>query len=97
VTVTVRLTDEAERDIRDAALWYERQRLGLGHEFLDQLLLTRDRIAANPEAYQPVHGVIRRAPMRRFPFSVMYMVLDSEVNILAVMHFSRDPARWKSR
>jgi plasmid stabilization system protein ParE len=96
VTITVRLTDEAERDVRDAASWYERQCLGLGHEFLNQLLFARDRIAANPLAYQPVYGQIRRVPMRRFPFAIMYVVAGSEVSVLAVMHCRRNPVRWKS-
>lgn len=34
----VRLREEAERDLVMAASWYEEQRAGLGHEFLDKVL-----------------------------------------------------------
>jgi hypothetical protein len=35
VTRVVRLRDEADQDLAAAASWYEQQRGGLGHEFLD--------------------------------------------------------------
>ena len=34
----VRLRPEAEEDLADASAWYEEQRQGLGHEFLDEVL-----------------------------------------------------------
>jgi plasmid stabilization system protein ParE len=36
MTVEVRLRPEAERDLADAAGWYEQQRAGLGQQFLDE-------------------------------------------------------------
>ncbi|WP_258868133.1 hypothetical protein [Alkalilimnicola ehrlichii] len=36
----VRLRREAERDVEEAARWYERQREGLGQQFLDEVLRT---------------------------------------------------------
>ena len=42
---------EAESDIADAAAWYENQRVGLGVEFLDEILKTCDSIAENPKMY----------------------------------------------
>lgn len=35
---TVRLREEADQDLAAAASWYERQRPGLGHEFLAEAL-----------------------------------------------------------
>jgi hypothetical protein len=35
MTLFVRLREEADRDLAAAATWYEHQRVGLGHEFLD--------------------------------------------------------------
>ncbi len=32
----VRLREEADRDLSGAVSWYERQRTGLGQEFLDK-------------------------------------------------------------
>jgi hypothetical protein len=35
---TVQLREEADGDLAAAASWYEQQRVGLGHEFLDEAL-----------------------------------------------------------
>jgi len=44
----VRLRDEADRDLTDAASWYEQQRDRLGHEFLDDAQFLFDRICEEP-------------------------------------------------
>jgi plasmid stabilization system protein ParE len=41
----------AAADTDEAFLWYERQRPGLGEEFLEALQSTRDSIAAHPAMY----------------------------------------------
>jgi hypothetical protein len=52
MTVEVRLRKEAESDLAIAALWYEEQRVGLGHEFLGNALDTLQgiRVAGNSAA-----------------------------------------------
>lgn len=95
--MTVRLRPEAESDVADAARWYEAQSPGLGSEFLDELLRTSVSISERPELYPRASGEVRRAAVRRFPFGVFYVVNESEVVVLAVMHGRRAPFRWKSR
>jgi plasmid stabilization system protein ParE len=95
--LTVRLREEADQDLATAASWYERQREGLGHEFLDEALSTFGAIAEQPLAYPLVHRNTRRALMRRFPFGVYFRLDDSNVVVVAVMHGSRHPRRWRSR
>ena len=72
MTVTVRLREEAELDLAEAASWYESQRIGLGHEFLDSVLDALDHISKNPEAYPVVHRSTHRTVLSRFPFAVFY-------------------------
>jgi plasmid stabilization system protein ParE len=93
----VRLREEAELDLAEAATWYESQRSGLGNEFLDSVLEAFDHIGGNPEAYPMVHRSTHRALLSRFPFAVFYRVVESEIVTVAVMHGSRHPARWKTR
>jgi hypothetical protein len=38
MTQPVRVRPEAEQDLLEAAFWYEEQRPGLGHQFLDEAL-----------------------------------------------------------
>jgi len=63
MTRTVRFRDEAERDLTDASYWYEQQRSGLGHEFLDELQSVVDRIGEEPLNFPVVHRNARRAVM----------------------------------
>lgn len=95
--MSVRLRAEAESDLRDAAAWYEGQHAGLGAEFLDEVLRSLASIAENPERYPKVHKDIRRAVTSRFPFSIFYFTSTVDEIVLAVMHSSRDPGRWKRR
>lgn len=97
MTFTVRLREEAELELAEAASWYESQLTGLGHDFLDSVLETLDGIGENPEAYPIVHRSTHRTVVSRFPFAVFYRIIESEVVVASVMHGSRHPARWKTR
>lgn len=48
MTYIVRLREEAELDLEDAASWYESQRSGLGQDFLDTVLQSLELIGQNP-------------------------------------------------
>lgn len=97
MTIEVRVRPEAEKDLSDAAAWYEEQRPGLGHQFLDEVLAVLSTISKVPMMYPSIHRNTRRALIRRFPFGVYYQVEDAAIVVIAVMHGSRDPRRWKSR
>lgn len=98
MTFEVRLRSEAEHDLLEASAWYERHRHSLGHEFLDEVLAILKGIAETPLIIYPeVHRNTRRAVIRRFPFGVYFRIEDATVVVVAVMHASRHPLRWKSR
>ena len=48
MTYIIRLREEAELDLEDAASWYESQRSGLGQDFLDTVLQSLELIEQNP-------------------------------------------------
>lgn len=97
MTFIVRLREEAELDLQDAATWYESQRSGLGQDFLDIVLKALVSIEQNPLAFPVVYRGIHRAVLPRFPFAVFYMIRESEISVISVMHGSRHPARWQQR
>ncbi len=66
----LRYTDRAKSDIELAFAWYERQRKGLGFDFLDCVELGIKSILENPEMYRLCYSNIRGYLVRRFPFSV---------------------------
>jgi plasmid stabilization system protein ParE len=94
---TVRLREEADRDLAAAASWYEQQRAGLGHEFLDEALAAFQLVSEQPLTYPVVHRDTRRALMTRFPFGIYFRAEQSQIVVVAVVHGSRHPHRWQSR
>lgn len=84
-------------EIDEAYGWYERQRPGLGEEFLVVLRDYLDRIRLNPEMYGLVYRDVRAVPLRRFPYIVYYRAMPDRVIVMAVQHGKRHPRRWRSR
>jgi plasmid stabilization system protein ParE len=97
MSLRLRIRPEAEQDLEDAAAWYAEQRPGLGQELLDEALWSFQQIAEQPRFYPIVHRDTRRALLRRFPFGVFYRIEPDFIVVVAVMHGSRDPQRWKQR
>lgn len=84
-------------DLLEAHDWYERQRVGLGTQFLNEVTAAIERIRTNPTGYEEVHHGVRRAASRRFPYGVLYRHEPGRVTVIAVLHFSRDPQVWRDR
>jgi plasmid stabilization system protein ParE len=91
------LRPAAAADIEEAYGWYERQREGLGEEFLTSVEATLRDIVAHPTIYAVIHRETRRALLHRFPYGISYRLYDETVIVIAVMHGRRDPKHWKGR
>jgi plasmid stabilization system protein ParE len=87
----------AERELDAAMAWYRLQQAGLQEGFLAEFRATLMRIQAQPEIYSELRPGIRRALMRRFPYSVIYEVLESSLLILAIAHQHRKPYYWEQK
>lgn len=88
---------EAELDIADAYDWYEDQRAGLGERFLTAVRECLDRVQAHPLAYPVIEHGVRRALLRTFPYSVLYLTRPDLLIVVACFHGRRDPDVWKGR
>jgi plasmid stabilization system protein ParE len=77
--------------------WYESQQLGLGNDFLEEIEQALDRICQMPESYATVYRDVRRAVVRRFPYTIYYRIVSSRVIITAVFHGHRNPKVWQKR
>jgi plasmid stabilization system protein ParE len=88
---------EVRDEIDQAFARYDRQRQGLGEEFLTALQRQLELIGQNPEMYAEFYRRVRGAPMRRFPYVVYYRIQTDRIEVIAVQHGSRHPRRWRSR
>jgi len=90
---------DAKRDIREAALWYNKKQAGLGKRFIDQVRRTVKFIKKNPKACSIRYKSTRTVVLNIFPFMLHY-IFDEEnkiVTIIAVLHTSRNPELWNKR
>jgi toxin ParE1/3/4 len=88
----------AQTELRQAILWYERER-GVGEDLAAEVRRAFTAIERAPERWPvwPRHARVRRYVLRRFPFSILYTVHDSVALVLAVAHDKRRPGYWLGR
>jgi plasmid stabilization system protein ParE len=84
----------ASRELSEAVEWYESRRPGLRDAFVNSFREAMVAIVENPLQYQLRGRRIRRAPVPRFPYGLMYYVSESEIVVLTCFHSSRDPIEW---
>jgi plasmid stabilization system protein ParE len=89
----------AKEDIREAALWYNKQSNGLGKRFTTEVREKVRFIKQNPKSTNIRYAVVRTAVLNIFPFMIHYTVDkgNKTVIISAVLHTSRDPELWENR
>lgn len=93
----VRLTSAAVRDLTLAERWYLDEAPSVLASFEEETDRALGRISERPESYRIVASTVRRAPVRKFPFSVFYRILPEWIEVVAVVHQSRDPRTWQRR
>jgi toxin ParE1/3/4 len=97
MSLPVVLRPEASGDAAEARDHFDGQHAGRGQTFLNRLKEVLARIAAMPQLYGAVWRNVRAARLRRFPYIAYYRIHDDRVEVLAVMHGSRDASAWQTR
>jgi plasmid stabilization system protein ParE len=97
VSLPVVLRPEAEQDLFEARNWYDRRSNGSGDEFAEAVSTVLDRLGEMPELHAVVWKDVRRCRPKRFPYVIYYRVQADRVEVLAIVHGSRDPSIWRSR
>ena len=97
----LRILREAEEEARASAIWYDEQWVGLGYDFLDELSAALKQIEEDPGRFLILETIaskqIRRRRLTRFPFVIIFEILETEIVVLAVAHAKRRPNYWRKR
>lgn len=98
----VRLAPEAIAEAREASHWYEQRSPGVGAALLDEVAAAMAELAQWPGAGALVDTVeadqeVRRLPVGRFPYHLVYVHTSDVVHVLAVAHDRREPGYWARR
>jgi len=96
---SVRFHPDARAEAREAATWYRARSVAAARGFaliLDEAIRT---ICEHPAAWPPWPGRddVRRRVLRRYPFTIVYLMVDDAVVIVAVAHQKRRPGYWLPR
>jgi len=97
----VEFAPEVERDVAEAADWYEARQSGLGAQFVEEVIRVWDALADNPllDCRRHPNKNIRWHYPERFPYRIIYEVNEAErvVRVAAVLHAARHDEHWKKR
>jgi len=88
---------EAGADIAGALSAFRDISPSLSAQFAEELERVYAALVEYPQIYPVVYKNFRRALLRRFPYSVFYVIDDRVILIVGVVHQSRDESTWKSR
>jgi len=95
--ITVKYHQAAEDELLGEIGYLEMRVPGLGRRFLAEVRTAEDRIARYPESAPEVAPGIRKYPLHKFPFSILYSIEYDGLLILEVAHHRRRPRYWAGR
>lgn len=88
---------EAEEELREAAFFYDLQRIGLGTSFKEAVEATIDLICEYLDVGSPFDGALRRQLVHGYPYFVVYEHVRESIFVLAVANARRRPDYWRGR
>ena len=88
----------AEEELVGGAVYYAKEaNAALGEDFIGEFERSIALLRQYPRIGSPWRGGLRRLPMRRFPYSVVYTLSGEVIRVVAVAHQSRRPGYWRGR
>jgi plasmid stabilization system protein ParE len=88
----------AEAEFLESVGYYESKVPGLGREFVEEFSALAKLIGESPRSWQVLlEPDIRRAPLHRFPLSIVYRTTPDGFQVLAIAHERRRPQYWLGR
>ena len=88
---------DAVEEAQAARQWYLVRSQSAADSFLAELDLGIEAISQAPERWTLFKYGTRRYLFHRFPFQLIYRVVDKRIQVVAVAHGRRRPGYWKSR
>lgn len=94
----ISINAQSELELTEGAAYYaQKANKFIAEAFLAEFDRSAKLLVEHPMLGTPWRGRIRRLPLRRFPYSIVYYLRELEVRILAVAHQRRRPGYWRGR
>nr|MBC7614320.1 type II toxin-antitoxin system RelE/ParE family toxin [Pseudopedobacter sp.] len=84
---------KAQKELNESYKWYEKQKIGLGLKFLNQVDEDLKSIANNPKFYPSKERNYREFLMKIYPYLIVYKIKETtnEVLVSSIFHTKRNP------
>ena len=82
---------KAQQELSQAVEFYEEQLDGLGVLFSKEISQAVDLICLYPEGYPLITKHTRKCTLRKFPYLILYGIIDNVIIVSAVAHQHRHP------
>lgn len=89
----LKITNAAKSDIIHAMNWYNKEKINLGHEFLEEVNQNFQIIQKNPQAFPVKYIPYHEVPLKRFPYIITYVIQKQNIIIKSIMSGKQHPVR----
>jgi hypothetical protein len=90
----IKILPLAENEIDDSIEFYESRSKGLGKQFMSYLQSYLKVLKTNPQLFEiKKEPGYRELTLVKFPFVIIYEIIENEVIVYSVFHTSRNPQR----
>jgi plasmid stabilization system protein ParE len=93
----VSLLPASEEEIEEAFHWYFARSPFAADAFRTEVIAAIDSLAEDPLMWPADDEEVRYYILHRFPYTIHYEVIGSDVTVLAVAHQRRRPGYWQDR
>jgi hypothetical protein len=94
---TIRFHPKVAVDIQSAASWYDVISRTLGARFRNAVKTRIAAVKSRPESFGRIHDERRAAPIKGFPYFILFLPRAEHVIFIGVLHTASDPSKWSER
>jgi len=87
----------ASEDYEAAYAWYRTHGVEIANDFEREIERCLRLIEEAPLRWPRYDAQRRRMIVRKFPYSIIYEIIDGQIAVLAVAHARRRPYYWRGR
>lgn len=88
---------KARQDFDESLRWYAGKSVETAARFIASVDVTLVMIAENSRQFCNSGETHHEWPLKKFPFRVVYRVIDDRILIVAIAHTRRRPSYWRDR
>jgi plasmid stabilization system protein ParE len=93
---TVEITPRASLELDEDINWYNNLKPELGTEFLTEVTSSIEKPKDNPYAFRTIFHPVRRIVLKRFPYKILFHIVDQQIVVIGVVHHRRSNRYLKS-